>query len=519
MEMFDFVVVGAGPAGCAIAARLSEDPTTTVLLLEAGPPDSKMEIRIPAAFTKLFKTEYDWAFTTEPEAHLQNRRLYWPRGRTLGGSSAINAQMYVPGRDADFDEWEKLGCRGWSAAAVKPYFDRSLLHVSQLRDPNPLTDVFLSAAQSTGLVRTASPNEADNGVAVTPVMQRNGQRFSAADAYLRPARGRPNLVVRTGALVLRIALDGRRATGVEYEGSGRLVQARARKEVVLSAGAIGSPHLLLLSGVGPAQDLVRQGIECVHDLPGVGANLQDHLAVAVVYGCTAPLTLVAAERPSQLIRYFLRRRGMLTSNAAEAAAFVRTRPDLSGPDLELLWTAFPVIDHALVKPSGHGMTIHAVALRPASRGRICISSPDPRVPPAISACYVSDPDGEDLRVLREGVRRAQGIFGADAFSRYLGPAIEPQAALHSRAEIEGFIREQAETLYHPVGSCRMGNGPDAVVDPELRVKGIEGLRVADASVMPLIIRGHPQAATVMIGERAADLIRGMVSPAAAAASR
>lgn len=515
----DFVIVGAGSAGCVLAARLSEDPTCRVLLLEAGGPDRGMNVRVPAAFTKLFKTPADWSYSTTPQPALAGRELYWPRGKMLGGSSSMNAQMYVRGNAADFDLWEDLGNPGWSFAGVLPYFLRAEgysrpipgltgaagpLRVEELRDPNPTTAAFLDAAAQSGIARLDDVNgELQEGAAYTRVNQRRGRRWSAADAYLRPAQRRKNLTVITGVQATRVLLEGRRATGVEYVRSGSVERALSG-ELILSAGAVASPHLLLRSGIGPARDLRALGVDVVHDLPGVGQNLQDHLSVAVISRCTEPITLLAAESIGNLLRYLVLGRGMLTSNVGEACAFVKSRPELGAPDLELIFAPAPFVSHGLVPQHEHGMTIGVVLQQPKSRGSVQLRSSDPLVPPRIIPEYLSDAGGEDLRTMIRGVELAQRILRAPALARYAGEPIEPGAGIG----LERFVREKAETLYHPVGTCRMGTDSLAVVDPALRVRGVEGLRVVDASVMPVIIRGHTHGPTVMIAERAADLVRG-----------
>ena len=520
--MYDYIIVGAGSAGCAMAHRLSEDAATRVLLLEAGPSDKKTEIHIPAAFAKLFKTEYDWNYTTTPQAGLNGRQLYWPRGRTLGGSSSLNAQMWLRGCAADYDEWSSRGNEGWSHADVLPIFRRierssrtsefrgsdGPLDVSELRDPNPATRAFVRAAVEAGIAQTADHNGAClDGVDYTQVNQRRGSRCSTSVAYLRPALRRANLTVTTGAHTTRIVFEGRRAVGVEYEFGGSKKIERAAREVIVAGGAINSPQLLMLSGVGPAAQLRAHGIDVVHDLPGVGQNLQDHLAIAVIVGCKQPVTLVSAEKIRNVLRYLVLRRGMLTSNIAEAAAFVRTDPSLPAPDLELIFAPVPFIDHGLVPQKAHGITVGSILLRPESAGTLTLRSADPHAAPNLDPAYLSDHDGRDLRTLTHGVRLAQRILRTRELQPYVGAPIEPERSLESDADIAAFIREQAETLYHPVGTCRMGNDALAVVDSQLRVRGVEGLRVADASVMPTLIRGHTNAPAIMIGEKAADLIR------------
>ncbi len=531
-DVYDYIIIGAGAAGCVLANRLSGDPSCRVLLLEAGGRDLRREIRIPAAFTKLFKTAYDWNLETLAQERLRGRRLYWPRGKTLGGSTSLNAQMYVRGHRLDYDGWADLGNPGWAFDDVLTYFRRAErmqggvaalhgadgpLNVEPLRDPNPTTPAFLRAAAESGLPLLDGPNDGSReGVGLSRVTQRRGRRWSAADAYLTPVRRRANLTILTDAHATRLTIERRRATGVRYVNAGQSRLARARREVILAAGAIHSPHLLMHSGIGPAAHLRARGVDVVHDLPGVGQNLQDHLAVAVIVGCREPVSLVAAETIGNLARFLFLRRGMLTSNIGEACAFVRSRLDLPAPDLELLFAPVPFMGHGLVKPPGHGITIGAVCLQPKSTGFIGLGSSDPLAAPEIEPRYLSDPGDEDLRVLVDGVKRARRIFRAPAFARYVADPIEPGPDVQIDRDIADFIRDRAETLYHPVGTCRMGRDAAAVVDSELRVHGIEALRVVDASVMPAIIRGHTAAPTIMIAERAADLIRSADRPYAAA---
>jgi len=439
-EMFDYIVVGAGSAGCVLANRLSADPGATVLLLEAGPPDRKLEIRVPAAATKLFKTPYDWDYTTTSQPGLAGRELYWPRGKTLGGSSAINFQIYARGHRADFDRWAELGNPGWGFEQVLPYFQRlercsrgdprlrgrtGPLCIQDLRDPNPMTRAFVRAAVDVGLPANDDVNGAvQDGVALSQVTQRRGRRWSAADAYLRPARRRRNLTVRTRARATRVLFERGRAVGVEYLGlaGGRreLATARAGREVIVAGGTVNSPHLLLCSGVGPAEVLRGVGVRVVHALPGVGGNLQDHPVVWVVAASPQPLSLAAAESPANLARWLLRRRGMLTSNGGEACAFTRSDPTLPAPDLELVFAPGPYIDHLLKRPTWHGLAVGAAALQPRSRGRVTLASADPLAPPLLDPGYLSDPEGHDLATLVCGVKLARRILEAPALAAFVG---------------------------------------------------------------------------------------------------
>lgn len=517
----DYIVVGAGSAGCVLAARLSEDPATRVLLLEAGQPDKKQEIRIPAAFSKLFHTSFDWDYYTVPQRHLDDRVLFWPRGKTLGGTSSLNAMMWVRGVGADYDEWAKLGNQGWSYEEVLPYFKRAEdterydpdhlgrggpMTISDQRDPNPATALFVQACQRAGIPRNPNANVGTNeGVDLTQVSQRRGMRWSSADGYLRPAMKRPNLAVRTGVQATRVLVESGRAVGVEYLESGQAVIASAGSEVILAGGAINSPQLLMLSGIGPAAELSAVGVKPTVDLPGVGRNLLDHLAAGAIRFTNRTDSMVNAETLRELAKFVTLRKGMLTSSVAEAHAFVKSEPPIDWPDLEILFAPVPFLDHGSTKPPGHGYTIAAVLLQPASSGSISLASTDPTAAPRIDPNYLSEP--EDLRVLTIGVERAMEIFETSPLSAVTGGWIRPNRKPESEAELVAGIRRYSETLYHPIGTCRMGVDTMAVVDPELRVHGVTGLRVADASIMPYLIRGHTNAPTVMIGERAADLIK------------
>ncbi|HXQ59960.1 MAG TPA: GMC family oxidoreductase N-terminal domain-containing protein [Acidimicrobiales bacterium] len=524
MDLYDYVIVGAGSAGCVVANRLSKNPRTSVLLLEAGPEDDTIEVRIPAASPKLFKSERDWNYATVSQPQLADRELYWPRGRMLGGCSSINAQMYVRGNPADFDEWATLGNDGWSWTDVRRYYRRSErsgrsgpapddlydgdgpLYVSDLRDPSPLTAAAVDSAVHCGIERIDDVNGAtQEGVAFSAVTQRRGRRWSTADAYLRPARSRPNLTVTTGAHATGLLLEDGRAVGVRYrDGDGAAHEVTAVREVVLSAGSVNTPQLLLLSGIGPADELRALGIDVALDLPGVGRNLSDHLAVPTIFTVGSHASLLSAEKPAQLVKYLTRRKGMLTSNVGEAMAFVRTDPTLRAPDLQLVIAPVEYIDHGLAPPPGHGLTIGSVLLRPVSTGSITLSSADPMASPTIQPNYLSE--RADAGPLVAGVKLSRRIAAQRPLASMVDGELWPGRQAQSDAEIEEFVRRQAFTLYHPVGTCRMGVGPDAVVDAELRVRGLPGLRVVDASVMPVITRGNTNAPTIMIAERAAELM-------------
>jgi choline dehydrogenase len=501
--VYDYIVIGAGSAGCVVASRLSEDPDTNVLLIEAGPPDRQREIHIPAAFSRLFKTALDWNFSTEPQEHLNGRPLYWPRGKVLGGSSSMNAMIYIRGCRADFDGWRDLGNPGWAYDDVLPFFEAAesrALSITCLKWVNPLSRAFLEACEESGMVRNRDFNGiAQQGAGYYRVTQKNGARWSAADAYLRPALRRGNLTVWTGVQVSSVILENECAVGVEYWRNGSLAQARASREVILSAGAIGSPQILLLSGIGARRELEALEIPVAADLPDVGENLQDHLALGIPYFCTQPVSLETAGTVGNLLRFMVRHDGPLTSNIAEAGAFVKSRADLAECDLQFHFGPAHYIDHGLTKPGGHGFGLGPALLTPRSRGRITLRSRDPREAPAIDPAYLSD--GADLEPLIAGVKLARELAASKAFDAFRGEPVWRQESP------EPYIRAHAETLYHPVGTCRMGQDESAVVDARLRVHGVAGLRVADASVMPVIVRGNTQAATMMIGEKAARMIR------------
>lgn len=530
----DYVVVGAGSAGAALAARLSEDPAVTVLLLEAGPVDRALELHVPAAFSKLFRGRYDWNYDTVAQPALGGRTIYWPRGKTLGGSSSLNAMMWIRGFAADYDEWAETAGDDWSWERLLPYFQRvertedpadpsqgtdGPQSVEHQRDPRPHTAAFLAAARELGHRVTDANLPAGQGFSQTRVTQRGGARASTADAYLRPARRRPNLRVFTDALVHRVRFDTSggtpEATGVELEVDGVRVQAHARREVILCGGAINTPQLLMLSGIGPAAHLAEHGIDLVADSPEVGENLQDHLVAGLAPAARGG-TLYGAERIGQLGTYLARRRGMLTSNVAEAYGFVRTGvADETGtpaglPDIEIIFAPAPYVGEGLVPLPGEGLTVGAILLRPRSRGTIRLASADPTEPAVIDPRYLSDPGGVDERTLRAGLGECERLIATEALGALTtGAWVQPEGGESMTADerIEVSLRDYSHTLYHPVGTARMGSDPASVVDPRLRVRGVERLRVADASIMPTVIRGHTNAPAIVIGEVAADLLR------------
>ncbi|HKS67719.1 MAG TPA: choline dehydrogenase [Candidatus Acidoferrales bacterium] len=518
---YDYIVVGAGSAGCVLAARLSEDPRVRVLLLEAGGDDSAREVRIPAAFSRLFKSERDWNYSTEEEPCLNGRRLYWPRGKMLGGSSSMNAMIYIRGNPSDYDGWKNLGNDGWGWADVLPYFMKSEnqerggspfhgaggpMTVSDLRCVNELTRAFVAGALETGIPANNDFNgTVQDGAGLYQVTQKNGARQSAADAYLKPALRRRNLTLQTKAHAIRLIIERNRAAGIEYVRNGRIRKANAEREVILAAGAVNSPQLLLLSGIGPAGEMKKAGVAPREELPGVGRNLQDHPMVSVGYLCEKPVSLASAESLPNVVRWLIFRSGPLASNVAEGGAFVRTQANLPAPDLQILFGPAYYVNHGLERRKEHCFGFGPTLIRPESRGSVSLRSANPFDAPAIRPNYLSTE--HDVRVMVEGVRRSREIANTKAFKPYRGAELHPGSKIATTEQVADFLRANMQTLYHPVGTCKMGSDAMAVVDQRLRVRGIEGLRVADASVMPRIISGNTNAPAIMIAEKAADMIR------------
>ncbi len=529
--MYDYIIVGAGSAGCVLASRLSADPVVSVLLLEAGPADDADEIRAPAALNRLFQTEYDWNYLTVPQHRAAGRSIYWPRGKVLGGSSSINAMIYIRGNRRDFQTWrDEHGCAGWGYDDLMPYFRRAEdnsrganayhgtggpLAVTDPRYKSLACEAFVAAAKEQGAAPNNDFNGPDqDGVGWYQRTQRHGQRCSAATAYLYPAISRPNLTVRTGALVTKVIIEGGHATGVSYLHHGEPVSARAGAEVILSGGAINSPQLLMLSGVGPAEHLIEHGIDVVADSRGVGANLSDHPVLPVVWSTPRVRGLWEKGGNASMLRWRLTHRGPLTSNLAESGGFAHSAAGLPAPDLQLHVLPGPYQNQGLADPAQRAMTVMVGLVDVASRGRVRLRSADPRHRPAIDPGYLSD--DRDSRALAAGLKMAREFLTAKPMAAICTSELAPGAHIRSDPELMAYVRSSVTTLYHPVGTCAMGGESrwHSVLDPELRVRGVSGLRVVDASVMPVVPRGNTNAPTIAIAERAADLIAGRAPLAA-----
>jgi choline dehydrogenase len=528
-QEYDYIIVGAGSAGCVLANRLSEDPDVRVLVLEAGPKDRSIYIHMPAALSyPLADDKFNWFYQSEPEPHMDGRSIYCPRGRVLGGSSSINGMAYVRGHARDYDRWGQAGLRGWSYAHCLPYFRRAQnhelgpdeyrggegpLHVSAGKMANPLFQAWIEAGRQAGYPVTEDMNGyQQEGVGRMDMTTHRGQRWSAAKAYLYPAMERPNVTVQSGVLTLRVIFEGRRAVGVEVARGSNSEILHCSREVIISAGAINSPQLLQLSGVGPADRLREVGIEVFHDLPGVGENLQDHLEVYVQHAASQPVSIYPATQPWNKpwigLQWLLFKQGPGATSHFEAGGFIRSRAGIEHPNLQYHFLPIAVNYDGSNPVKGHGFQAHVGPMRPTSRGFVRIRSNDPRKAPAILFNYMGTEN--DRQEMREAIRLTREIFSQKAFDSYRGPELAPGPQVQSDAEIDAFIRQKAESAYHPCSSCRMGPESDsmAVVDEAARVHGLERLRVVDASIMPDIVSGNLNAPTIMLAEKLADTIRG-----------
>ncbi|MCW3010860.1 MAG: hypothetical protein JWO90_1264 [Solirubrobacterales bacterium] len=525
MPSYDYVIVGAGSAGCVLANRLSEDPDTSVLLIEAGPPDTADFIHIPAAMAALFRSQNDWDYTTGFEPGADGRRIYLPRGKTLGGSSSINAMIYIRGNRVDWDEWAAGGCAGWTSEAMLPYFKRAEdnergedavhgvggpLRVSDARARSVTAEAFVEAAEAAGLPRNEDFNgEQQDGVGFYQVTQKDGKRHSTAVGYLHPVADRPNLTVETHLQATKVLFDGTRAVGVQALRLSDLLEFTAEREVVVCGGAYNSPHLLTLSGLGRAEELELLQIPLVAEVPGMGLNLSDHPTSGLTCTIRTEDSLKDALNDENLGRW-MEGQGPLTSNVGESGGFFRTREDLQVPDVQFHMVPAMFEQEGLVPPPAHGFTLSCCVLRPASRGQVAVVSPDPTTKPLIVHNYLDAE--EDVRSMVKGVQKALEIIEAEPLGSFVEARhLVPESA--SDADVEAFVRRTVQTIYHPVGTCKMGDDPLAVVDADCRVHGVEGLRVVDASVFPSVPRGNTNAPVIALAERAADLIRGRTTAA------
>lgn len=505
MSQADYIIVGAGSAGCVLADRLSADGTARVLLIEAGTadPERLAEVQVPILFPRLFGGDLDWGFATVPQTGLAERSIPIPRGKAVGGSSVINAQLWTRGHRADYDAWADAGLDGWSHDDLQPYFEKAeqRISLSGLRYPLPVTPAFIDACARLGHVPAA---EVQEGYALARATHRDGLRHSSADAYLGPARDRSNLTVLADTFVRRVVFEGTRAVGVEVETESGVEVIRAQREVILSAGSVGSPHLLLLSGVGPAQELAEHGVPVVRDLPSVGRDLTDHLLVPLAFEAQGFTSPGADASPEEIDQYLKDRSGTLDSIISEALLFLRTSQELTAPDIEVVHLVVPLGDHQ--RPAQHGLALGVILMRPQSRGAVTLRSADPHDAPVIDPRYLSDADGADLATLVEGVRAAQQILKQPEFATWLGKPLTDGALSEDADVIADYVRATGGSIHHLVSTCRMGTDETSVVDPAFAVRGLSGLRVIDASAMPSLVRAHTHAPVTMLAERAADVL-------------
>ena len=555
MNKYDFIILGAGSAGCVLANRLSENPEFSVCLIEAGSKDKDPRLHIPIGFAFLGdKTKYNWAYETEPQKEFakvtveepeaavvdsaggvhkvpstseDHRRGYQPRGKTLGGSSSINAMLYVRGHKWDYDHWADLGNEGWSYKDVLPYFIKAEhneehdnefhgkngpLNVSEIRHKNRFVDDFVKAGSSLYKFNEDFNGEDQEGFGFYQTTQKDGKRCSAAKAYIVPALERDNLTVLTDTNVNKILIENNSATGVEcIDSNNETITLNASKEVILSSGAFGSPQILLRSGIGPENEITKHGIEHLVDLPGVGKNLQDHIDFLTVHKYNAmdligfSLKSIFYKFPLEILKYIFKKTGMFTSTIAEGGAFIKTRDDLEIPNIQLHYAPAMVIDHGRTSVWGHGMSCHSCLLRPKSRGEVTLKSSDPFDDPSIDPKFLSHPD--DMQDMIDGYKKMMEVLNTEPFTKYIKEHTQTPIDVNNDKEIEQVLRAEADTVYHPVGTCKMGNDDMSVVDSNLKVRNVNGLRVVDASIMPTLIGGNTNAPTIMIGEKASDLIK------------
>jgi choline dehydrogenase len=520
--MFDYIIIGAGSAGCVLANRLTENPQTKVLLLEAGKKDDDFMMSVPAAFYRLFQTKVDWTFFTEPQKEVNNRKMFHPRGKVLGGSSSINAMIYMRGHREDYDNWAKMGNKGWSYDEVLPYFKKSenqqafkdefhgqggLLNVRNQIIPNVLSEKMLEAAQSLGYPITPDFNGAEQegfGMHQTNIDQK-GRRHSTSKAFLAPVMHRPNLKVMTHCLAHKILFEGKKAVGVQFEQGGQVKTEKVNSEVLLCAGAFQSPHILMLSGIGRGQDLQKFDIPVLHDLQGVGQGMKDHVIASIIMSCNQKITLDTEENLWNLLKFVIGGKSPLASNVAEVGGFVRTNPKLTAPDIQYHFGPAYFENHGLTKVKGSGFSLGPILIQPESSGEVRLASNRPQDLPLIDPQYFSHE--ADMKTMIAGFKIGYKLMTSKIFQPYIEKNYAPKKELHTDEEIIAHIKESLQTLYHPTSTCRMGSDALSVVNNKLKVHGLEGIRVIDASIMPMVVRGNTNAPTIMIAEKGADMIK------------